>query len=157
MSVQLRPLDEPAAQAVIAGGCPPGRSCAPDYPADGDRIAARLLLERLAAGVDPRPFGGFLVCLEPDDLVIGGIGFHGGLDASGRVEIGYGIVPSQQGRGHATQALGLLIATARLLGAKVLLAETESGNLASQAVLGHQNFVRLGNAGETFRFELVLS
>ena len=157
MSVELRLLDEPAAQAIIAGQCPADLKCAQDYPADGDRIAARLFLERVSAGVDPRPYGGFLVCLQPYGLVIGGIGFHGEVDESGRVEIGYGIVPSQQGRGYATQALGLLIGTARSLGARVLIAETESGNTASRAVLDHHNFAPIGIEGGTLRFDLVLT
>ena len=71
-------------------GCPAGFRCAPDYPAEGDRIAAGLFLERCAAGADPRPFGAYLVCSgqPPIDigvaadpaLVIGGIGFHGRSD-----------------------------------------------------------------------------
>jgi RimJ/RimL family protein N-acetyltransferase len=151
VKVCLRPVDEAAAEAIVAGGCPAGYRCAPDYPADGDRIAARLFLERVAAGADPRPYGAFLVCLadapsapgplaDQAELLVGGIGFHGGVDERGRVEIGYAIVPSHQGAGYATQALHLLVDRARELGAQVVTAETEPGNLASQAVLRHLGF-----------------
>jgi RimJ/RimL family protein N-acetyltransferase len=151
VKVGLRLVDEAAAEAIVAGQCPAGYRCAPDFPAEGDRIAARLFLERVAAGADPRPYGAFLVCLEEDsrapdpapdlrDLLIGGIGFHGGVDERGRVEIGYAIVPSHQGAGYAKAALGLLIELATELGAQVLTAETEPGNLASQAVLRHLGF-----------------
>jgi RimJ/RimL family protein N-acetyltransferase len=163
----LRLVDEAAAEAIVSGGCPAAYRCAPDFPADGDRIAARLFLERVAAGVDPRPFGAFLVCLKPDltapdeladlrDLAIGGIGFHGGVDERGRAEIGYAIVPSHQGAGYATLALRLLIDKARELGVKVLTAETEPGNLASQAVLRHLEFKACeasGEAGDTLFYE----
>ncbi len=167
MKLGLRLLDEAAAEAIVSGGCPVAYRCAPDFPAEGDRIAARLFLERVAAGADPRPFGAFLVCLTPDlsvpdqpndlhDLAIGGIGFHGGVDERGRVEIGYAIVPSHQHAGYATQALQLLIDKARELGAKVLTAETEPENLASQAVLGHLGFKACeasGEAGDTLFYE----
>ena len=162
----LRLMDEAAAQAIIAGRCPAGFCCAPDYPAEGDRVAAQMFLERCSAGVDPRPFGAFLICLrsdarqpaegESDGLVIGGIGFHGGLDEHGAVEIGYGVVASAQGVGHATEALGQLISQARLLGVRSLTAETDPENAASQAVLAHHGFVNLGADERTLCFGLVL-
>ena len=167
MIVLLRLLDEAAAELIIAGRCPYGYRGAPDFPADADRIAARLFLERVAAGVDPRPYGAFLVCLAVGPrpraagraeapLAIGGIGFHGGVDGGGRVEIGYGIVPSQQGRGYATEALRLLIAVAEGLGARILSAETETANLASQGVLRRHGFVQTAGVASTLCFELAL-
>ena len=88
MTLQLRPIDEAAAEAIVAGRCPDGFACAPDYPAEGDHVAAGMFLERCAADADPRPFGAFLVFwlpdafrtteLEPPELIVGGIGFHGG-------------------------------------------------------------------------------
>src|ERR1700722_6383867 len=90
-------------------------------------------------------------------LVVGGIGFFGPpLDAE--VEIGYGIVPSRQGRGYATEALLAMIAMAwadarvRSVGAG-----TDPGNVASQRVLGKAGFSRIAGritgSGE-FRYEL---
>ena len=46
----LRLLDESAAQATSRAACPHGSPCADDYPADGDRVAAGLFLERLRSG-----------------------------------------------------------------------------------------------------------
>ncbi len=168
MSLQLRPIDEPAAEAIFSGACPEGFACAPDYPAQDDRVAAGMFLERLAAGVDPRPFGPFVVCLNPDDidrttapagagLIIGGIGFHGPPDETGRVEIGYAIVPSQRRRGYATQALRLLAERAQSLGAATLIAETEVDNDGSQGVLTKVGFVRYAQDDRTAWFERALS
>ena len=163
MTVTLRLMDPAAAEGIVAGGCPDGFVCAPDYPAEGDRIAAGLFLERCAADADPRPFGAYLVCSSAasasspeEELVIGGIGFHGEADERGRVEIGYGIVPSHQGRGCATQALGQLIQRAIGLGVRVLTAETDHGNAASQAVLRHHRFANVGADERTVFFELAL-
>lgn len=159
--LRLRLIERSAAAAIVAGGCPPGLDCTPDYPAEADQIAARLFLERCAAGVDPRPYGAYLVCLAASppeaDLVIGGIGFNGGADAGGRVEIGYGIVPSRQGHGYATQALRLLIERARKLGATTLTAAADAGNAASQAVLRSHGFARREAGDRTVYFELPLS
>jgi RimJ/RimL family protein N-acetyltransferase len=159
VSLALRLLDEPAAQAVVAGGAPPGYRCTDDYPAVHDRVAAGLFLQRLEAGLDPRPFGAFLVVIVSNDadsppLVIGGAGFHGGVDDGGRVEIGYAIVPSHQGRGYATRALGLLIERARELGALGLFAEVDAENAASRAVLARCGFI--GSNSDVERFELLL-
>jgi RimJ/RimL family protein N-acetyltransferase len=172
VTLLLQPIDEPAAKAIASGGCPPGLRCAPDYPAEGDRIAATMFLERCEAGLDPRPYSAFLVCLPADPAagpevtvtgideaiasVIGGIGFHGGVDEAGRVEIGYGIVASERRKGHATQALRLLIDHARELGAATLFAETEVDNEPSQAVLQRVGFIRYARDASTLYFELAL-
>jgi GNAT superfamily N-acetyltransferase len=160
VKLALRLLDEPAAQAIVAGEAPSGYRCPDDYPAVADRVAAGLFLQRLDAGLDPRPFGAFLVVLASDaeqqiPLVIGGIGFHGGVDDSGRVEVGYGIVASHQGRGYATRALGLLIERARELGASTLIAEVDTENAASRAVLARCGF--RSDAMGARRFELTLN
>ena len=42
-------------------------------------------------------------------LIVGMIGFKSPPDSNGSVEIGYGIVPSRQGQGFATQAVDLLV------------------------------------------------
>lgn len=163
MTVTLRLIDPAVAGAIVAGRCPDGFDCAPDYPAEGDRIAAGLFLERCGAGADPRPFGAFLVCASAagdpsrdDAVVIGGIGFHGGADERGRVEIGYGIVPSRQGAGFATQALGQLIQHAIGLGVRALTAETDHGNAVSQSVLRHHGFTEVGADERTVFLELAL-
>jgi RimJ/RimL family protein N-acetyltransferase len=158
VNVALRLIDEPAARAIVAGSGPPGCACADDFPAGGDRVAAGMFLQRLEADLDSRPFGVFLVLVAAEDtpaspLVIGGAGFHGGPDERGRVEVGYGIVPSWQGQGYATRALQLLMDEARRLGAITLLAETDPGNLASQTVLLRCGFLRSSADDHAIRFE----
>jgi RimJ/RimL family protein N-acetyltransferase len=170
VTLELRLIDEPAAQAILSGRCPEGFACATDFPGEGDRVAAGMFLERCAAGVDPRPFGVFLVCLaavgayrttDSADfaglgLVVGGIGFHGDPDEEGRVEIGYGIVASQRRNGYATQALHRLVERARGLGAATLIAETERENEPSQGVLRKVGFVRFAEDERAVWFELAL-
>ena len=64
---------------------------------------------RSAPGADPWTLG-FAVVHREDDHVIGSAGFKGAPDADGMVEIAYGIVPSYESRGYATEAAKALVA-----------------------------------------------
>jgi RimJ/RimL family protein N-acetyltransferase len=70
------------------------------------------------------------------------------------VEIGYGIVPSRQGRGLATEAL-LTMLTMAWADPRVtaVVAGTDPGNAASQRVLEKAGFRRTAAGGE-FRYRL---
>jgi RimJ/RimL family protein N-acetyltransferase len=61
----------------------------------------------------------------------------------GVVEIGYGIAASRRGRGHASAAVGLVLAIARSRG-WTLTAETSPTNPASAKVLERNGFARVG-------------
>ena len=64
---------------------------------------------RSSSGV-PDPWRhGFFVVHRENRSVIGSAGFKGQPDSTGTVEIAYGIVPSFQGRGYATEAAAALV------------------------------------------------
>lgn len=64
---------------------------------------------------------------------------------NGVVEIGYGVAPSRQGRGSASRAVGEVVAWAKSdPRVEALSAETSTTNLASQAVLERNGFLRVG-------------
>lgn len=67
---------------------------------------------RSIKGRDPWVLG-FGVIEKETRSVIGGAGFKGQPDAAGIVEIAYGIVPSFEGRGYATEAARALIGFAQ--------------------------------------------
>jgi RimJ/RimL family protein N-acetyltransferase len=81
-----------------------------------------------------------------DRLMVGMIGFKGPPDSNGSVEIGYGIVPSQQGHGFATQAVDLLVregfSKAEI---QTIVAYTVPMGSASGRVLEKNQFVRDGS------------
>ena len=147
---------------------------APDYPGDGDVVIARLLqgadqdvgrevgrqVGQARAGDAAGPvvgpsgaepgdeaWGHRQVVERASGLVVGGIGFFGPpLDAE--VEIGYGIVPSRQGRGYATEAVLAMIAMAWAdARVRTVVAGTDPGNVASQRVLGKAGFSAGSRAG----------
>lgn len=63
----------------------------------------------------------------------------------GVVDIGYGVAPSRRGRGHASHAVGDIVAWARQRAdVTALTAETSTTNLASQRVLRRNGFVQTG-------------
>jgi len=130
----------------------------------GSTVAAKGLGEVIIAGLlqDVGPavadsadqaWGHRQVVERASGLVVGGIGFFGP-PHGGEVEIGYGIVPSRQGSGYATEALRAMIAMAwadsRVL---TVAAGTDPGNAASQRVLAKAGFRQISAAGE-FRYRL---
>jgi RimJ/RimL family protein N-acetyltransferase len=88
---------------------------------------------------------GFGIVHRESRSVIGSAGFKGPPDEDGMVEIAYGIVPSYQGRGYATEAAAGLVAFAfsdRRV--RLVRAHTRPASNASQRVLAKSGFERIG-------------
>lgn len=89
------------------------------------------------------PLGPFYIHRATDDVVVGEIG--GGFVAPGVAEIGYAIVPSCWGRGHATDAVRLLIEVARVTGTiNRLIAHTPLDRPASGRVVAKTSLRPVG-------------
>jgi len=65
-------------------------------------------------------------------------------DPQGRWDIGYGVAPSRERRGHASAAVAALIEVARASGASGLTAETLPDSGASPALLRRNGFTCIG-------------
>ena len=90
---------------------PPGATLAPAYDIPFGRIPPAtegLATLRASAVADPWQHGFFIIHRDVR-VVIGSAGFKGPPDASGIVEIAYGIAPGFQGQGYATEAARALI------------------------------------------------
>ncbi|MBO0912799.1 GNAT family N-acetyltransferase [Streptomyces laculatispora] len=131
----LRPMSVSDAEGVVGGRPPDGVRWAAGYPSPGDRAAAARFLNTCADTGDPSPFGSYEIQLGEDGPVIGGMGFHGAPDGDGHVTIGYGLVPSVQGMGYASEALRALLRFARARGVACVHGDTDLDNLASQRVM----------------------
>lgn len=89
-----------------------------------------------------------LVIDRKTQCLIGDVGFKGGPDASGTVDIGYSIVPAYQGRGYATEIAQAAVAWVKQQpGIKRITAECDIENKASIRVLEKTGFVRTGQEG----------
>jgi ribosomal-protein-alanine N-acetyltransferase len=139
----LRPVT-PAVVGALVGGHRLA-DWADDYPAEGDLVIAGLL-DRAGPAAwsdDDATWGQRQVIERRSGLVVGGIGFAGPPE-QGAVEVGYGIVPSRQGRGYATEAVRLMVTLAwRHPVVTAVLAHTDPGNVASQRVLEKAGFRRV--------------
>jgi len=126
----LRPWTPRTAAAVVAGARRSG--WAADFPADGDRVVARLLASE-PDGPGWGRYGHRLLVERASGLVVGGAGLFP--DGAGGLEVGYGVVASRRGRGYAVEAARALVELAVAGGVRRIVAGVEPGNLASVRVL----------------------
>ncbi|WP_398866398.1 GNAT family N-acetyltransferase [Streptomyces stephensoniae] len=131
----LHPMTVGEAERMVAGESPGEGRWAPGYPTDEDVSAAERFLGNCAAAGDPRPWGLYEIRRREDGRAIGGVGFHGPPDERGALTIGYGIVPSAQGRGYASEALRGLLLFAREHGVARVKGDADHDNIASQHVM----------------------
>jgi RimJ/RimL family protein N-acetyltransferase len=101
---------------------------------------------QLQTATEPDPWKiGSAIVHRIDDLVIGMCGFTAPPDSGGVVEIGYGIAPSFQGRGYASEAAQALLGFAsRDPRVRTVRAHTLAQNNASTRVLEKSGFKKAG-------------
>jgi RimJ/RimL family protein N-acetyltransferase len=114
-----------------------------------EEIAPRFLLELAINQLNQDPENFFWLSprlVVVDRLIVGMIGFKNLPDSNGLVEIGYGIIASQQRRGFATQAVNLLVkegfSSSEI---QMIVAYTIPSNSASWRVLEKNQFVKDGS------------
>jgi RimJ/RimL family protein N-acetyltransferase len=96
-----------------------------------------------------------IIVHKADQVVIGGIGFHGPPDEAGRVEIGYNIIPAYEGKGYATEMARRVIEWAfQTPGIQVITAECLDDNIGSIRVLEKIGMHRLAPEGNKLKWEL---
>jgi ribosomal-protein-alanine N-acetyltransferase len=100
---------------------------------------------RVSEAPDPWSHGFFLVH-RGARAAIGSAGFKGPPDSTGTVEIAYGVAPSFQGHGYATEAAAALVAFAYSTGlVKFVRAHTLPAHNASTRVLAKCGFRHVGD------------
>jgi ribosomal-protein-alanine N-acetyltransferase len=149
--LDLVPVDPSDARAVLSGE---RRSdWASDYPTEGDLVIAGLIAKTSAGSSDA--YVPYKITLRASGQVIGGCGFLGPPDAVGSVEIGYGLAPSQRGKGMATEAVNGLVDEAwKDPVVKLVFAFTEKGNEPSKGVLRRAGFQQVDSDSEQLRWEI---
>jgi RimJ/RimL family protein N-acetyltransferase len=137
----LRPISAAAASAVLAGRRPDDVQVADDFPTEFSSGVA----QQVGQGTSTTALGPFFIHRATDDVVVGEIG--GAVIAPGVVEIGYAVVASCWGRGHATDAVRALVELARTLPRiERIVANHPVDRLASGRVLEKAGFTCLGDA-----------
>ncbi|WP_252504655.1 GNAT family N-acetyltransferase [Sporosarcina sp. Marseille-Q4943] len=100
-------------------------------------------------------WGVWFVVDKETDTIIGDIGFKGKPSTDHTVEIGYGIVPSAQNKGYATEAVGTLIEWAfASREVEIVIAECVEENSASIKVLEKLGFRKTGRVDNMLKWEM---
>ena len=83
----------------------------------------------------------WLVVEKSARTIVAELGFKGVPGKKGGIEIGYGTLPAERGKGYMKEALGGMIAWAQKRpDVHFILAETDEKNIASIRVVQHNNF-----------------
>ncbi len=155
IAIELVPYGPQHIRALIEGldayeksfGIPPAEGLR-DFVDSGEASPAFMAKLLAATTADPWMHG-FAVVHTADRVVIGSGGFKGPPDADGCVEIAYGIVPSYQGRGFATDTARALTRYAFGSGlVRTVRAHTLPEPNASTRVLTKCGFTRVGEVVE---------
>ena len=97
------------------------------------------------------------IVLKEENVLVGDICFKGAPDEEGQVEIGYGTYDYFQNKGIMTDAVGLLITWCHHRPEiKTVLAETETGNTASEKILLKNGFQRYHQGRDNSWWKLVI-
>lgn len=150
-------IEQPDRFEALAGF--PAAAGLREFFASGDVSPEWLARLRAAAGADPWRHGFFVVERE-QRAIIGTAGFKGAPDASGMVEIAYGIVPSFEGRGYATEAAMALVRFAletpevTLIRAHTLPEANASTHVLTKCGFRHTDSVIDPDDGPVWRWEL---
>ncbi|MFC6999864.1 GNAT family N-acetyltransferase [Rufibacter roseus] len=81
--------------------------------------------------------------LKEQNQLVGDLCFKGPPTEEGQVEIGYGTYPEHQGKGLMTEAIAALLQWCKTNpNINLVLAQTETDNLASEKILQKNNFRR---------------
>jgi RimJ/RimL family protein N-acetyltransferase/uncharacterized damage-inducible protein DinB len=119
-----------------------------------DQAAVRYTLTMLES---PAHQGWCSFYLIAESGLVGIVGYKGPPDAGGTVELGYGLIPSAQGKGYASEAVHALVDHALSFPAvSRIIAETMPALSPSIAVLERTGFRLIGPGSErgVIRFEL---
>ena len=129
-----------------------------EFFVSGEISANWLAALRNATEADPWHHGFFVVHRE-DQRAIGTAGFKGPPDSSGMVEIAYGIVPTYEGQGYATEAAMALVRFAlqsgkvRLVRAHTLPVPNASTRVLLKCGFRHTDNVVDPDDGPVWRWE----
>ncbi|UFS58179.1 GNAT family N-acetyltransferase [Subtercola endophyticus] len=148
--VALEPISPSLARRIVVRDERQGDNWHPEYPF-ADELDP---LRSLGAMTDPDPyFTMYVIRRISDHRAVGGFSFFGPPDTTGRVEFGYGLVPSARGGGLATDAVTLALNSARAHGAAVAAADTDQDNRASQRVLLKSGLIEVARRDSLIFYE----
>lgn len=110
-------------------------SVPPEYPMDVYKQFFPYKIERFRQYPEENKWEGLIIADDTKTL-IGDIGFKGGPDESGEINLGYSILPAYQGKGYASEAARAMVEWGmKQTGVKKVIATCSIDNWASIRVL----------------------
>ena len=99
----------------------------------------------------------FTVILKDANKIVGDLCIIGEPISNGAIEIGYGTCDEFRAQGFMTEAVGGMIAWAKLQ-PKIFsnIASTKKENIASYRILLKNNFIKIGETGTLFNWKLTI-
>ena len=152
--LELRPLDDDGARAVLRGQAPDGIMWADGYPLPSTRESAASVLDAQPRPGSPDPFVSFQILRRDQPCVIGDCGFGAPPDSDGAVEIRWQLVDRVHGRGLESEALEALIGFAFTRDEVVCVrASTAVGDFGTRRALERAGMMAVGEDAERVYFE----
>jgi RimJ/RimL family protein N-acetyltransferase len=141
----LAPVSPEVADAIVAGDLTAVTPAA-GWPHENTEVGLRMARR---GGHAP----GWFVTL--DDHVIGDCGVHGEADASGAVEVGFGLAEPYRRRGYGTElVLGIVGWLCAQDGITRVFGRTVANNIGSQKVMERAGLTADGDDGEYLTYSL---
>ncbi|WP_112179716.1 MULTISPECIES: GNAT family N-acetyltransferase [Paraliobacillus] len=91
-----------------------------------------------------------MVILKDKQLIIGDIGFKGGPNEKGIIDLGYSVIPSQRRKGYATEMANAMVNWGVVQsGVEQVVATSDPDNIASKRVLEKSGFHKVKQTNDT--------
>ena len=127
----------------------------PEHWPEPDLVEALPVFVEKMEKAPSEPVWDWIAIHRLDQAVIGGIGFMGGPDKDGVVEVGYDIIPEYRKQGYATEMARSLIAWAfQETDIKVVTASCHDDNIGSIKVLENVGMRRLEPDGNMLKWDI---
>ena len=115
-----------------------------DYPMQDYKELFPYKIERFTQYPAENQWEGIIIHTE-DRTIIGDMGFKGGPDENGEMDLGYSILPAYQGKGYATEmAIAMVEWGLKQPGVRKITASCSGENHASARVLEKAGFTKTG-------------
>lgn len=152
--LELRPLDDEGARAVLRGQPPDGVLWASGYPLPSTVETAALVLDSGPPGRQPHPFVSFQILRRDQPCVIGDCGFGAPPDSDGAVEIRWELIDRLLGLGLESEALEALIGFAFTRDEVVCVrASAAAGDFGRRRALERAGMMTVGEDAGRIYFE----
>jgi [ribosomal protein S5]-alanine N-acetyltransferase len=114
----------------------------PGYPMDAYKEFFPFKIERFSQNPEENKYEGVIIHKD-EQMIIGDMGFKGGPDEEGSMDVGYSMMEAYQGKGYTTEmAKAAVVWGLQQPGVKRITASCSETNLASVGVLEKVGFNR---------------